>query len=310
LRHWALFYRDVAEYTGGVLPFLRAGLAAGEPVAAAVPAYRLAELRTSLGHDARHVRLLDMTEEGRNPGRIIAGVLRAFVDEHPDRRVRIVGEPVWPARTDVEYPACVQHEALINLALADRDATILCPYDAAGLDLHVLADAVATHPVLVDESGERPSPAYDPAHMIGAYNVALDSVEERAPATRFMFSVSNLRQTRQYAVAQGRRLGLSEAALADLELIVSELASNSVLHGGGRGTLCVWAADGHLVCEVRDAGVITDPLAGRRRPSADRPGGRGLLLVNHLADLVRVHTGQAGTTMRVYLRTAGRPPSP
>jgi hypothetical protein len=31
-------------------------------------------------------------------------------------------------------------------------------------------------------------------------------------------------------------------------------------------------------------------------------GGRGILMVNHLADLVRVHTGPDGTSIRVYMR--------
>jgi hypothetical protein len=46
---------------------------------------------------------------------------------------------------------------------------------------------------------------------------------------------------------------------------------------------------------------MTDPLAGRRPPSRDRPGGRGLLLVHYVADLVRLHTAPDGTTVRFYL---------
>ena len=43
----------------------------------------------------------------------------AFVREHPGSRVRIVGEPIWAERTDEEYPACAEHEALINVALGE-----------------------------------------------------------------------------------------------------------------------------------------------------------------------------------------------
>jgi anti-sigma regulatory factor (Ser/Thr protein kinase) len=63
----------------------------------------------------------------------------------------------------------------------------------------------------------------------------------------------------------------------------------------------VWAEDGHVVCEVHDAGRLTDPLAGRRPVPRDQRGGRGLLLVNLVSDLVRVHTGEDGTTIRAYL---------
>ncbi|MET9429752.1 ATP-binding protein, partial [Streptomyces sp. NPDC003036] len=36
-------------------------------------------------------------------------------------------------------------------------------------------------------------------------------------------------------------------------------------------------------------------------PPPHQPGGRGLLLVHHLSDLVRFHTGDNGTTIRFYL---------
>jgi anti-sigma regulatory factor (Ser/Thr protein kinase) len=55
-----------------------------------------------------------------------------------------------------------------------------------------------------------------------------------------------------------------------------------------------------VVCEVGDRGRIADPLAGRLPAPRDQRGGRGLLLVNLVADLVRVHTGETGTTIRCW----------
>ncbi|HLL36360.1 MAG TPA: MEDS domain-containing protein, partial [Streptomyces sp.] len=98
--HPALFYGDDREYLAGTVPFVLDGLAAGEPVAVAVPGERLRLIREGLGDAAADVRLLDMREAGRNPGRIIPGVLRAFADAQPgDRRVRIIGEPIWAGRS-------------------------------------------------------------------------------------------------------------------------------------------------------------------------------------------------------------------
>ena len=111
------------------MPFIRDGLAAGEPVAVAVPGPNLRLIRDALGADAAQVLLRDMTVAGRNPGRIIPTVLLAFANAHPGRRVRLIGEPIWPGRSAAEYPACAQHEALINAAFAGRPATILCPYN-------------------------------------------------------------------------------------------------------------------------------------------------------------------------------------
>ncbi|WP_410665330.1 anti-sigma factor RsbA family regulatory protein [Amycolatopsis sp. lyj-84] len=297
--HPALFYRGSGEYLAGTVPFVMSGLAADEPVAVAVPGENLALLSAELGPHAERVHLLDMGVAGRNPGRIIPGVLRAFADAHTGRRVRIIGEPIWPGRTDQEYPACVQHEALINLAFAGCDVTILCPYDTQNLPAAALADAEATHPLLIDDTGQRASTAYDPERVIADYNRRLT---EPADATALSVDATNLAQARALARAQADRAELSDGQTDDLELVVTELITNSVDHGGGSGTLRIWTTDQHLVCEVHDRGTLTDPLAGRRPATPGQLRNRGLLLVNHMADLVLVHTGVHGTTMRVHFQ--------
>jgi anti-sigma regulatory factor (Ser/Thr protein kinase) len=297
--HPALFYRDADEYAAAAAAFVRAGLAGSEPVAVAAPPASLDLIRAALDGDAAQVTMIDMTEAGRNPGRILPAVLLAFADDHRDQRVRIIGEPIWPGRTDTEYPACVQHEALINLAFADRKATILCPYDAAGLPEQVLADACVTHPVVIDADGERASAEYDVDAALNVYSAPF--TDDRPNGTGLIVSADNLTTARAYALFQARRAGLPDNQAHEVEVVVSELATNSVQHGGGRGTLRVWIADGQLVCELQDAGTITDPLAGRRPVPDHAARGRGLLLANHLTDLVRIHTGADGTTVRVHV---------
>jgi MEDS: MEthanogen/methylotroph, DcmR Sensory domain len=97
-------------------------------------------------------------------------VLHAAADPFPDRHVRLIGEPIWPSRTALEYPKCVQHEAFINLAFQGRPVTILCPYDAAQIDPDVLHDAERTHPVLSENGKRRVSTTYDPARAIARTN--------------------------------------------------------------------------------------------------------------------------------------------
>ncbi|MBF6167684.1 sensor histidine kinase [Streptomyces gardneri] len=296
--HPALFYRDTEEYLAGTIGFIREGLANDEPVAVAVPGPNLALLRAELGSDADAVRLMDMTVEGRNPGRIIPGVLRAFADEHPSGRVRIIGEPIWAGRSSLEYPACVQHETLINAAFTGREVSILCPYDTERLSPEVLADAHATHPVLIDGTGRRTSAEYDPDHIVDSYNRPLPPPP--ATAAGVAFDATSLAQVRHQATDYARRAGMPENRLIDLELVVAETTTNSVVHGGGHGTLTMWTDENQLRCQISDKGHITDPLAGRLPAASFRPGGRGLLLVNHLTDLVRIHTTQHGTTIQVY----------
>ena len=296
--HPALFYRSEVDYQAKIVTFVTGGLELGQPVAVAVPGPRLRLVRHALGGAARDVTLLDMTHEGRNPGRIIPRVLRRFADLHPDQHVRIVGEPIWPGRTRAEYAACVQHEALINAAFAGRDVTILCPYDVAGLDATAIADAHATHPEVWDGDGERVSDDYAPDDVIARYNQPLS-----APSvdTVLVTTAYDVVAARRVAVQRARALGLAGERVHDLALIVTELVTNGIVHGPGPARLAVFAEDGHVVCEVRDPGAFTDPLAGRRPADPNNPNGRGLLLVNDLADLVRVYTGD-GTTIRALLR--------
>ncbi|MFJ8510808.1 anti-sigma factor RsbA family regulatory protein [Streptomyces avermitilis] len=297
--HPALFYRTEQEYTRQTVAFLREGLTNGEPMAVAVPGPNLELIKAGLGGDAEDILFLDMTEAGRNPGRIIPKVLRGFADAHPKGRVRIIGEPIWAGRSAVEYPACAQHEALINAAFEGRAATILCPYDEVGLDPEVIADAKVTHPTVISGDGrESVSDAYDWQAIVDRYNQVLAPAPD---AAAFSYGGEDLPAVRQFALAQAMRLGMAGERLMDVELAVAELTTNSVVHGGGRGTLAVWAEQGQVVCEVRDAGRLTDPLAGRRPPERGQLGGRGLMLVHYVADLVRVHTGDDGTTVRFYL---------
>ncbi|MFF5546078.1 anti-sigma factor RsbA family regulatory protein [Streptomyces olivaceoviridis] len=304
--HPALFYADAREYVAGTVPFVRAALTAGEPVAVAVPGENLRLIQDELGADGAAVRFLDMREAGRNPGRIIPGVLRAFADaQPPGRRVHIIGEPVWAGRSPAEYPACAQHEALINAAFQGREVTILCPYDTARLDERALADAYATHPVVIPagSGAERTSAAYDPDGVVSRYNEPLPPAPDAGPGLlRLSFDEDSLSAVRHLATDHGARLGLTGLALENLALITAELTTNSVVHGGGTGALTVWPEDGYVLCEVRDKGRLADPLAGRRPAARDQRGGRGLLLVNLLSDLVRTHTGPEGTTIRSYLR--------
>lgn len=296
--HPALFYANEQEYTQQTGAFLREGLAAGEPMAVAVPGPNLELIKDELGVDARDISFLDMTEVGRNPGRIIPKVLKGFADAHPKGRVRIIGEPIWAGRSAVEYPACAQHEALINAAFEGRAVTILCPYDQTRLDAAVLADARLTHPTLISQGREQASYDYDWQAIVARYNEPLVSAPDAAV---FAFGEAELRSVRNFAVDHASKGGLDAVRLEDAKLAVAELTTNSVVHGGGRGLFAMWSEPGQLVFEVRDGGCLSDPLAGRRPPEQGQFGGRGLLLVHYLADLVRIHTGEDGTTIRFYL---------
>ena len=304
--HAAFFYRTQREYLDCLLPFISESVQAEQAVLVAVPAPHLAVLTEGLGRLAERAVMTDMIEVGRNPGRILGELLGSFVDKRPDQPVRIVGEPIWPSRSEVEYPACVQHEALINRAFAGRDVTVVCPYDVTQLGSEVIADAHRTHPVLWQNGAfEHDNASYAPEAMLARYNQPLSS---DPTAVRYTArKLSDLAGARAYAGAYAEWFGLPPDQTTDLQLIASELATASLSRAGGTCRLALWRQDGHVVCEAREDGCRDDPLAGRRPYGTDSDRGRGLYVVNAVADLVRTHTTADETTIHAYLRLKGTP---
>jgi anti-sigma regulatory factor (Ser/Thr protein kinase) len=298
--HEALFYRSGGEFLAATVPFVRAGLAAGEPVLVAVPPTGGARLRKALGADAERVRFEDITTAGRNPGRLIPWVYLPFLAENPGARVRMIGEPVWPGRTAMEYPPCVQHEAVINMVFAGWPISILCPYQAMALGTRAVADAACTHPVVVDGDGRTVvSGGYSPPEQVAArFNQPLPPPP--AHAVPLAFDGSTLAEVRAATAGEVLRAGLPAADADDLVLAVGEVAANAVRHGGGSGTLWLWHEAEVIAAQIRDGGHVSDPLAGRLPPPPASPGGHGLLVVNLLCDLVRRYTGESGTTTLLH----------
>ncbi|MDQ5856118.1 MAG: sensor histidine kinase, partial [Actinomycetota bacterium] len=267
----------------------------------------LGALRSVLGPDAERVRFVDMAEAGRNPGRIIPTVFYAFTREHPASRVRIVGEPIWPGRSAAEYRAALQHEALLNVALAGQQATILCPYDRQRLDATVLNDARRTHPGLVAGGQREISPDYaDPRAIADASLRLLPDPPEWWGDMRVFSSLTDLHAIRQFVEGLALRAGLDAQRVSDLCLAVDEVATNTLQHTHAAGVLALWQDPDtdSLVCQITDSGQLHDRLVGRMPPAEGKSHGRGLILVNALCDLVEMPTGQigTGTTVRLHMR--------
>lgn len=299
-RHEAVLYRGDDGFLEAVLPFVREGLEAGQPVLVAVPSPRLAVLADALGHDADRVGLVDMVELGANPARIIPAWAAFLADQGAGGRpVRGIGEPVWAGRRADELLECQLHEALLNLAV-DPDAPLWlrCPYDVDALPPSVLAEAGHSHPILVDGDVLRGSPAYrGQPHAFAALAQRLPSAP--AQARCLDFGLAQLGEVRRLVTQRAVVAGLPADVVDDLVYAVNELASNSIEHGGGSGRLAVWQTDEAFACEVSDRGRLADPLAGRRRPGTTGEGGRGLWIVNNLCDLVQVRTSELGTSVRL-----------
>ena len=104
-----------------------------------------------------------------------------------------------------------------------------------------------------------------------------------------------------------------------LNVVITELVTNVILHGGGEGRLRLSVRSDSLYCQVTDygPGIARSHTAGWRPPStADPVSSRGLWIVRMLCDHLVIDSSHIGTTVtaRVGLCAtaagAGAQPSP
>jgi anti-sigma regulatory factor (Ser/Thr protein kinase) len=295
--HHAVFYRGSSGLVEAVLPFVREGIDQGQRVLVALRHDATAALQRALGPDAERVGFVDMAKLGANPARIIPEWRRFLEEDAGEGPVRGVGEPVWCGRRDVEMTEAVLHEALLNLAFDDGPAwQLLCPYDVSALPPELIEDAARTHPVA---RGATVSATYCGADEARArFSSPLPPAPDRADEVPFRDA--DLTGLRGVVARLAAQAGVSRAAADDLVLACHELATNSVLHGGGSGVLRAWTEPGAFVVEVCDGGIIHDPLVGRGLLQDLAENGRGIWMANQLCDLVQVRSGEAGTVVRVF----------
>lgn len=303
--HEALFYSGTDDFVDRVGGFIREGVQAGEPALVVVDAEKIERLRAHLGDSTDGVRFADMARVGRNPARIIPAWADFVREQAPSgRRFRGVGEPIWAARTPDELAECERHEALLNVAFADSAPwTLVCPYDVTSLATAVLREAERNHPSLREGAERRSSSSFQGLDEIAKpFERPLPAPPADAALTDF--TAESLAPVRASLSEIGRRLGLSGERADDLMLAVSEVITNSVVHGGGGGSVLTWATPTSVVCEIRGPGLIGDPLVGRHRPSGMQVSGFGMWIVTQLCDLVQVRSGAGGTAIRMHLYRA------
>jgi anti-sigma regulatory factor (Ser/Thr protein kinase) len=303
--HEALLYGGLEEFLGGTVPFVRDAVASGEPTLVIVGPEKLDALRQHLAGEADGVLFEDISVAGRNPARLIP-MWQGFVTDHssPSRGVRGIGEPVWPGRSRAELSECARHEALLNVAFDAHNFWLLCPYDVAGLEPEAIEVARLNHPVLRDLRGVAPSPGFS-----GTAAVTTVEALPNPPTTPVIlgFGPEDLANVRGTVSRWALAAGMSPDRQSELVTAVNEVATNSIRHGGGGGTLRLWKDTGRLVCEITDGGRIEDLLADRRQPLLRSGRGYGLWISNQLCDLVQLRSTLAGSVVRLHKAVRARP---
>jgi anti-sigma regulatory factor (Ser/Thr protein kinase) len=300
-RHELYAYRGDSGFLRGAVSFIQDALAADETVLVAVGEDKQGMLRDALDSSdmERQVSFVDTGALGRNPARLIPAwqewIAKSVSDGLP---VRGISESPWDKATPAERGELRYHEWLLNLTFARSPAWwLLCPYDLSTVEAGELEAARLCHPFQLADGlhGENPSFSDEPFRF-----------EELTPACdpnrTLVYGAGALAAVRGVVSECATSCGLGGARLQELLVAVTEVAANSIRHGGGSGTLRTWGEGDLLVCEFHDGGHISDPLVGRSRPTPDQNGGRGLWLVHQLCDLVQIRSTPAhGTTVRLTM---------
>jgi anti-sigma regulatory factor (Ser/Thr protein kinase) len=289
-RHQALPYHGHDEFLSCCVALADAAREDDERVLFLVAAGKLDGLRDRLGVGA-DVRYVATDEHARNPA-----LLTTLLDDFraaDDRRCVGVNEPAVPGRSPAAQQEARFGESVLNSHRLDSwDMSVVCLYDVVDVDADALECMRQTHP---EVRGAPTNPDYRPGLAARWFASPLD--DPREPGREV--GRADLAATRGLVREHAERGGLDADRREDFVLAANEIVTNSLLHGGGSCRLTLWADDHSVLCEVRDAGHITDPLVGRLAPSPGVPSGRGLWLANHLCDLVQIRSSPAGTTVRL-----------
>ncbi|MFF7210602.1 ATP-binding protein [Streptomyces sp. NPDC008238] len=97
--------------------------------------------------------------------------------------------------------------------------------------------------------------------------------------------------------------GLPAARRGEFVLAVNEVASNAIVHGGGRGRLMLRRTDGEVQCRVADHGPGFDAaVIPELLPGLDSRPGRGLWLARLVTDRLTIGPGPVGAVVTLAIR--------
>jgi anti-sigma regulatory factor (Ser/Thr protein kinase) len=312
--HDALFFATSAELVESAVPFLTAGLDAGqEAVLVCSEAHNRAiadALESSLGGHPRITCLAQSDMYLHAPSAIAE--FRRFMRGRSgadDAGVRLVGEVPF-GDDEQTWQEWTRFEAMCNVALRHFPLWSRCVYDLSALSPAVIRAGRLTHPHLHDGAKRSPNGEYvDPAELLRLVgDPVLAAPVPEVPAVR-LDPVETLRQAREAVRDYLDRLGASEDATAELVLAASEVIANALRHGTPPVSLHLWRVDASVVCAVTDQGPgFEDPLAGfvPGGGSDDLPEARmGLCLVRSLCDDVVLERTEDGFRVMFTRRLGG-----
>jgi anti-sigma regulatory factor (Ser/Thr protein kinase) len=297
LRHNALVYESKDEYLARAVPFLKAGIEAGEGAVVAHTKPGLAMMREALGPEAARVTFVDVSAAYTRPARTLAAYHEVYVEQlRKTPTLRAVADVQFGPDPN-EWDLWTGYEAVFNRSFGHLPAWVLCSYDANGTPDPIIEGVWQTHPEVVAGDSWNSSDHYeDPDHLLRRITPTPAPLTDLRPIP-FGRGAEELREQLARELAAER---ISEAQSLDLLLASTEIANNAMRHGGGMQEVRVGRARGRFVCEIVDRGDgFDDPAAGYLAP---REGiGAGLWVARQLTWRIEFFHSPTGFTTRIWL---------
>jgi anti-sigma regulatory factor (Ser/Thr protein kinase) len=305
--HGAAVVGSEQELLGVALPFLDAGLRAGDLVALSCPPGTVELIARELGERARAVEIEPRISllGARAPDALT--MARRYLE-----RASASGTGRLKVLADIDFgsdPAGWREgqrfESVFNRLMGDAPMDVICMYDARRLPPAVVDSAAATHPQLVSGTTWKASHRFqDPGTYVPSLPLPREPVEDGEP----VFAVDDARTL----AGLRHQLGAVIASLVpdreqqeDLHLACAEIAANAFRHGVRPVSARVWADGDRVICVISDRGTsYGDPLSGfTPAHGLDLSnGGMGLWLARKLWDHVDVLPSDRGLSVRLSTR--------
>jgi anti-sigma regulatory factor (Ser/Thr protein kinase) len=301
--HGAVVVAGREQLLNAAVPFLEAGMRAGDLVVLSCDEATAALLRAALGpRDALLSEPRISLRGARAPDAL--GLTRRLLDRAAGSgsgRLRILAIPEF-GPDPISWREGQRYESAANTCLCDAPLSALCVYDANVLPAPVVTSACATHPYLLAHGDLVENPEYrPPRRYIAELPVPREPVEDTAPVY-VVDAVPTLADLRHQLGAALAQWVSDRDTCEDLHLAASEIAANAFRHGTPPVSARIWAGRGRIVCTITDRGAgLADPVAGFQPAHGEdfSRGGMGLWLARKLWDSVDLLRGPDGFTVRL-----------
>jgi anti-sigma regulatory factor (Ser/Thr protein kinase) len=297
-RHEALIYGSDDELLEVAVPFLRAGVAAGEPTLLRLRDEPRAAVLDALG-GAGGLALLPH-DESITPLACLR-TTRAMIEDlvaARGRPVRVFGEiPHDP------WPAWARYEAAVNVVLDPLPLWGVCPYDTRETPAAVVAEVERTHPLVAtaDLDGHESRAFEDPLTFLEDHARRHDVLAGTPPDTELTDPEPHWAGEIVRIFADATSLEVE--ARESLRLATIAVVANAVAHGRPPTLVRIWAYEDAVTVAVSDGGPGTpDLLTGVLSQGGSAEASRSLYHVREAVTEVAMFRGPDGFTVRLVQR--------